>query len=268
MEHENQWQFLKNKFLAGQLAHAYLFSGSREAGLVDFAKELVKFINSESAQKSDLQIDLLQVASAQSESSLKNEKDMLEIDVDQIRALNNFLSYKSYYGGYKAVIIENAERMNLEAQSCLLKTLEEPKGKTIIILISSKPETLMNTIFSRCQPIKFFTNGIKKESQREQKVLQELLGVINQDLAEKFQYAKKADLQENNFNEILEVLQRYFRELLLVKLGVLPTPAKENKNFSVEKIKEILKLIERLIYQSLTTNINSKLALEILLLEI
>ncbi len=271
MEHAKQFEFLKNKYEMGQLAHAYLFSGADVADLVGFAKKFVHLINSKSAGAGDLPIDLLVVTSVQSESSLKNEKDMMEIDVDQIRALNTFLSYKSYYGGYKAVIIENAERMNLEAQSCLLKTLEEPKGQTLIILVSSKSETLMNTIFSRCQTIKFFSKGTHQESPKEQKILQELLDVINQDLAEKFQYAKKADLQENNFNEILEILQRYFRNVLLIKIGAQKddgTQSEKLKSYSIEKIKTILRLIEKMNHQVSVSNASPKLALEILLLEL
>jgi len=271
MEHKKQWEFLKNKFEAGQLAHAYLFSGAYVLELVDFSKKFVSLVNNKNAGAKDLPIDLLQIASAQSESSLKNEKDMMEIDVDQIRALNNFLSYKSYYGGYKAVIIENAERMNLEAQSCLLKTLEEPKGQTIIFLISTKPETLMTTIFSRCQALKFFSSGKYKESSEEQKKLQELISVINSDLAEKFQYAKKSDLQESNFGEVLEILQRYFRNLLLFKIGAQNDSGildEKLKNYSVGKIKKIIELIEKISYQLSTSNASSKLALEILLIEL
>ena len=126
MFYAKQWAFLKNKFEAGQLGHAYLFSGPKEANIPAFAKELVKFISGKGIAGSDLAIlaiekeqfpDLLIVKSQNSGSSLKNEKDMMEIDVAQIRRVNNFLSYKSYYAGYKTVIIENAERMNTEAQN-------------------------------------------------------------------------------------------------------------------------------------------------------
>src|SRR5439155_12638026 len=100
--------------------------------------------------------DLLFIKSSNSQSSIKDEVDKMEIDVAQVREAQNFLSYKSYYGGFKAVIVDDADRMNQEAQSCFLKTLEEPKGKTIIILNSSKPQILLQTITSRSQEIKFF----------------------------------------------------------------------------------------------------------------
>ena len=153
MQYPKQWEFLKNKFeagpTAGGLAHAYLFSGQDEAGVKSFVQEFVALVCG--LKKGVTQyIDLLVVKSENSDSSLKNEKDMMEIDIDQIRAVQQFLSYKSYYGGYKIVIIENAQRMNAQAQNCFLKSLEEPKGKTLIILQSANPEFLLPTIFSRC----------------------------------------------------------------------------------------------------------------------
>ena len=226
ISHSKQWEFLKNKFEANQLAHAYVFLGQEGIGKKEFAKELVKFINRNVIARSDLAIeketypDLLMVRSAESDSSLKNEKDMMEIDISQIRAVNHFLSFKSYYGGYKAVIVENADRMNQEAQSCFLKTLEEPKGKTVILLISSKPGALLPTIFSRCQSVAFFPSEKYKASTQEQEALQELLGIMPAELAVKFQYAKKVNVDGDRFSAILKSLQRYFRDALLSSIGV------------------------------------------------
>ena len=237
--------------------------------------------------------DLLIVKSINSESSIRNEKDMMEIDVAQTREVNNFLSYKSYYGNYKTVIIDNAERMNQEAQSCFLKTLEEPKGKTIIILATSRPEVLLPTIFSRCQAMKFFPVGKYKESKEEQNILQELLSIMHSELAVKFNYAKKINLEGDNFNIILRGLQRHFRNLMLMKIGVIKeinppkpvrpgangTKGRENypqngnsrpgaSNYSVQTLKKIMRLIEALHKQMAETNASPKLALEILLMEI
>lgn len=270
--HKKQWEFLKNKFEAGQFSHAYLFVGQNNIGKKDFAKELVKLINNKSIAGSDLAIereafpDLLVVTSINSESSIKNEKDSMEIDVAQIRQVNNFLSYKSYYGGYKAIIIENAERMNQEAQHCFLKTLEEPKGNTVIILVSSKPEMLLSTIFSRCQVIKFFPFEKHQESKEQEEALKSLLPIITAELATKFQYAKKVNLDGDNFNIMLEVLQRYFRNMMLANIGVIEEP-RFTGNYSMSKLKKIIKLIETIRYQILTTNASPKLALEILLME-
>ena len=92
--------------------------------------------------------------------------------------------------------------MNQEAQNCFLKTLEEPKGKTLLFLISSKPDMLLPTIFSRCQTMKFFKPKDLPEnsekSEKEQEILKDLLPVINSNFAEKFKYVKSIDFEKQD----------------------------------------------------------------------
>ncbi|RUM62250.1 MAG: DNA polymerase III subunit delta', partial [Persephonella sp.] len=76
-----------------------------------------------------------------------------EIKIDQIRDIIQFLKLKSKTG--KVVIIENAEKMNIEASNSLLKTLEEPPEKTLIILTTSNITKLLPTIVSRTLKVKF-----------------------------------------------------------------------------------------------------------------
>lgn len=232
-----------------------------------------------------------------------------EIEIAQIRGVQQFLSLKPYYGSLKTVIVDEAEKMNQEAQSCFLKTLEEPKGRTLLILISSKPEMLLPTILSRCQTVKFFLVSlaeiknylIEKEIPakkaemlinisdgkpgrvikfllepdkitKEKKVLNEILEVCNSDLAAKFRYVK--NLQEVDFSEIIDIFKRYFRELLLFKIGIngfgefdyFPPPSEKLKSYSLTKLKEAIRLAEIIGFRLSTTNVNPKLALEILLL--
>jgi len=276
MEYQKQFDFLKHKFETGNLSHAYLFSGQEVESVKAFAREFVKFISKgvegvAPAIEKEQFPDLLIIKSQNSKSSLKDKEDKQEIDVAQIRSAQDFLSYKPYYGSYKTVIIEHAERMNPEAQSCFLKTLEEPKGNTLILLISSKPDMLLNTIFSRCQQIKFFGGGKQETLPQEQKMLQDLLKVINLDLAEKFIYAKNINLDGGNFIAILGVLERYFRQLMLFKIGAtevgqhLPSAL---QNYPVSKIQKILKLIGSIQVKALTSNVNPKLSLEIILMEV
>jgi len=161
--------------------------------------------------------------------------------------------------------------MNQEAQSCFLKTLEEPKGKTLLILISSKPDMLMPTIISRCQTIKFFRPKdlpVNTEiTKREQDILNDLMPVIGSNLADKFNYAKSIDFEKQNLGEILEVIQKYFRNLLLAEAGVVKF-SPSIKKYPIDKIKKIINLIEEINSKLLFTNANPKLALEILLMEL
>lgn len=268
-DHQKLWDFLQRKYRENQLAHAYIFAGGNPKEMIDFSKRLVKSIVGEKHFDNVIDQeqfpDLLVVRSLQSDSSLKNEKDMMEIDVGQIRQVNNFLSYTSYYGSYKIVIIENAERLNQEAQSCLLKTLEEPRGRTLIILLSVKPESLMPTILSRTQLLKFLGESLAEISPPEKKLIADLEDLLVSDLASKFLYAKKVDFDTQSLESILVVWQRYFRELLLESFGL---GLNKKHNLKPEKIKKILQAIETLQFQTMKFNVNAKLALETLLLEI
>lgn len=77
------------------------------------------------------------------------------IPIDRIRQLKRDLGRKSFAGGYKLCIIDDAEKMNEQAQNALLKTLEEPTPDTLIILVSGYPYLLLPTIVSRCQRFTF-----------------------------------------------------------------------------------------------------------------
>ena len=64
-------------------------------------------------------------------------------------------SYRPFEGGSRVFVLEAAEAMRDESQNALLKTLEEPPGFAHLILLSSEPEGLLETIASRCQPVEF-----------------------------------------------------------------------------------------------------------------
>ncbi len=77
------------------------------------------------------------------------------IKIDQIRELQKRIIYRPLEGARKIYILTEAERMNLEAANCLLKTLEEPPADSVLILLTANLEALLPTIRSRCQIIPF-----------------------------------------------------------------------------------------------------------------
>ncbi len=87
-----------------------------------------------------------------------------EIKVDVIRDLQESLSYKSFEGQWKIVIIDEAETLNQSAANAFLKTLEEPSEQSVLILISSMPGLIPKTILSRCQRINFSPLPLDKMS--------------------------------------------------------------------------------------------------------
>jgi DNA polymerase III subunit delta' len=276
--HKKQWEFLKNKFEVNQLSHAYLFTGASGIGKKTFIVEFAKLISCKSPSKEScgkcVNCQMIERNSFPDLKIVIKKPDKNEIDISQIREVQSFLSYKSYYGSFKIVAIDEAEKMNQEAQSCFLKTLEEPKGRTLLVLISSKPDMLLTTIASRCQTLKFFRpkelpiNADKEK--KDQDILKGLLPIIDSDLADKFKYAKSIDFDKQSLGEILEVMQRYFRGLLLAKAGIentrSGTPAL--KDYPISKIRKVIDLIEDINNKILFTNANPKLALEVLLMEL
>jgi DNA polymerase-3 subunit delta' len=80
-------------------------------------------------------------------------EDKKEIVVDQIRDLRDFSALRSHGGGFKIVLVDPADRMNLNAANALLKTLEEPGGATLMLLITTRPSALLPTVRSRCQRV-------------------------------------------------------------------------------------------------------------------
>lgn len=86
-------------------------------------------------------------------------QDKHTIGIDQIRSLVNALNLTSYEGGGKVAVIEAAHLMTSNAANSLLKTLEEPSGDTLMVLVADRIGRLPATIFSRCQRINFNRPG-------------------------------------------------------------------------------------------------------------
>ena len=139
--------FFEKTSESGQLGHAYIFSGQEMVGKRTFALEVVNSVN-----KTDpgdvLRPDCLFIDSGVSESGQT-------ITIEEVRGIKNFVSLSPYAGPYKFVVINDTHLMTTEAQNALLKVLEEPSPSSILILITANPNSLLPTITSRCQEIKF-----------------------------------------------------------------------------------------------------------------
>jgi len=240
-EYQKQWEFLKKKFEAGQMAHAYLLSGREGTGKEFFAKNFAEFIG---CKFPDFML-------------VEKKQDKAEIEILQAREAQKFLSYKPYNSSYKVLTVKGAEKMSKEAQNCFLKTLEEPKGKTLLFLTTQSPDMLLGTIVSRCQTIKFFmpTGFQQGEVKNEKEIFKNISSLVNSSFSEKFNYAKSLDFEKQSPMDIVMVIQKYFRKQLL-------------DDFSSKKAKKVLELTEEISNKLNFTNANPRLAMEILLMEI
>jgi DNA polymerase-3 subunit delta' len=85
--------------------------------------------------------------------------DSRQIRIEQVRELAQELALTSHQGGYKVGVISPADVLNRFAANALLKTLEEPSGRTVLILVVTQPSRLPPTILSRCQRIRIAAPG-------------------------------------------------------------------------------------------------------------
>lgn len=137
--HEKIVSVLRRQGENGRGAHAYLFVGPEGVGRTTVAEEMLGANVTKVIRNSDE----------------KTGKMKSAISVDQIRELRDALSMTSFDGATKAVFIEEADWLNAAAANALLKTLEEPRGDTLIILRAPTVESVPATIASRCQVIRF-----------------------------------------------------------------------------------------------------------------
>lgn len=143
---------LEKSLREGRLSHAYLFDGPEHIGKYTLAMNFSRLMLSQPAGNIESNPDFLLVRPAE---------DKKQIVIDQIRELEKNVSLSPYQSEYKMAIIDQAEKMTEEASNALLKTLEEPSKTTILILITSNSKRILETIKSRCQILRFLP--IKKE---------------------------------------------------------------------------------------------------------
>lgn len=151
------WQADVWQHLAGrkQHAHAYLLHGPQGIGKRALAERLMALLLCQSPQglqacgrcKSCM---LLAAGSHPDNYVLEPEEADKAIKVDQVRDLVGFVVQTAQLGGRKVVLVEPAESMNINAANALLKSLEEPSGNTVLLLVSHQPSRLLPTIKSRC----------------------------------------------------------------------------------------------------------------------
>jgi len=143
-----------------RVAHAYLFEGVCGSGRRSTAMALVGSLFCQNPLAGDacgICNQCLKLANGNHPDLhlLSPLPDKRDINIEQVRTLQQALALRPFEAPRKACLIEPAERMGLNAANALLKTLEEPSGNTIIILISSKSDLLLSTIRSRCQELRF-----------------------------------------------------------------------------------------------------------------
>ena len=170
---KDNFKALVNLSLRGSLPNKMIFSGKKGIGKSTFAFHLINYLFSQDEEGSynleDNEINInnksYKLVSNNTHPNLLliDSIDKKFIEILKIREILNFSSKTSFSNKKKIVLINNVEKMNINASNSLLKILEEPSTNLFFILIHSSHKKLISTINSRCIKFNFFINESEKE---------------------------------------------------------------------------------------------------------
>jgi DNA polymerase III subunit delta' len=178
-EHVMSVQLLQRSLERGRLGHAYLFSGQELSELEGIALTLGKTLNClEPVKKGGVAVDCcdkclncqkIQHGNHADVFWIRPESKLRVIKMNQVvrrddspaRVLLEFVNLKPTESEYKIGVVVAADRMNEQAANAFLKTLEEPPAKSILVLLTTEPQRILETIFSRCLRLNFGADSLR-----------------------------------------------------------------------------------------------------------
>jgi DNA polymerase-3 subunit delta' len=244
-----------------KVSSSYIFVGSEGTGKKFTAIEFTKTINCLNLNKNMESCDNCHSCNEISKQCCPDlkivETTKGSIKIEQIREIRKEIELKPFRSKKKVYIIDQAEKMTLEASNCLLKTIEEPPYYAIIILICSKIDPILPTIVSRCQIVNFglvdsfkikeillnkINNLEKDKAEIISKLAQGSIGKAFKLIADKeyfirreevldylsaifpgkydddiFAKAEKMVSEIDRIEEILEMIKLWYRDILIIK---------------------------------------------------
>ncbi len=152
--HEQIIEHLQNAIAMDKVSHAYIINGPDKSGKMMLAEAFAMTVQCEKGGR-----DACLECHSCKQALGRNQPDIIyvshekpnTISVDDIRTqVNNDIVIKPYSSRHKIYIIDEAEKMNVQAQNALLKTIEEPPAYAIILLLTTNADNFLPTILSRC----------------------------------------------------------------------------------------------------------------------
>ncbi|MFR3371093.1 MAG: ATP-binding protein [Clostridioides difficile] len=263
-------KYLTNSIKKNKLNNADMFEGMDGIGKKKFADELSKLL-----------LDYENLENSPDYVLIKPDGNSIKIA--QIRNLQSDIVIRPHKD-YKIYIINNAEKMTVEAQNALLKTLEEPPNYAIIILVTNNKESLLETIKSRCDIIKFspipiedlkrylINTGIEEEraqllaifsrgsienalnlsqssefSMMREDIQQYIQIMLDKNIVEILNIPNNMEKYRGKIIALLDMMINYFRDIILLKENV-------NKNMliNVDKLVFIQNMSGKISYSQLS----------------
>ena len=269
IDHDRQKEVLRQALSHGRLAHAYLFEGPDGVGKRLMALALARALFCEAGDGCGECPACRKVDHLNHPDLHLLSADGQQIKIDQIRAIQKELALRPLEGAVRFCLIDGAETMNPAAANALLKTLEEPQPGTHLILLSPKPEMLLDTIRSRCQRLRFnrlprarlaqvlehrlelseqdasvmaaladgsfrkaFGDNRELYLDRRKKLIRALVSLSSGSIFPLFELAQELADDKENLADILDIYQSFLRDLLLLIHG---RPEKELVNIDMRE---------------------------------
>ena len=224
---------LKESIINNKISHAYIFSGPKGTGKTSTAKVFAKAINCENP------IDGEPCGKCDSCLNFDKNPDIIELDaasnnkVEDIREIVNNVKLAPAGSKYKIYIIDEVHMLTPSAANAFLLTLEEPPSHAIFILATTNPESLPQTILSRCQQFAFSKISKKALIERINYVLDQEKIKLDSEVIKEI-----ADLSDGGLRDALSILDQ------LVTLNKPITAELLNEQFGIVSESVIINLVD------------------------
>jgi len=267
-------QILQEYIRQARLGSSYLFLGPEGVGKYLVAKTLAKALNCENqiVDSCDHCASCLKIEKNEHpDVHWVGEEPSDSLKIEDIRRLKKEISLKPYEGKKKIFILNPAHLLTAEASNALLKILEEPPARSLIILISSKFNLLFKTIISRCRILRFYplkkstlAEILRQDYQLEEAaahflayfcegrigyglrlkdtdILKEKNRLIDEFFFKRGPYAQDLSLQnKENLRHCLNILAGWFRDMYFIKIGI-----PHAQLINLDRKNELLRLMHR-----------------------